>query len=126
MCGLIVETGKNGVPERKIIVSGGFDGTNSLDSIEIFDIQTNTDYNQWRDSNSTLKQALHGGAMVSDFPEFYDLAIIGGKSIGRGFSNKVTRLTWNSNTDDLDVNDDDENTLNYVRADFALIDHSTT
>merc|ERR1711953_239561 len=115
MCGLIVETGKNGVPERKIIVSGGFDGTNSLDSIEIFDIQDNTDYNQWRDSNSTLKQALHGGSMVSDFPTYYELAIIGGKSIGRGFSNKVTRLTWDSTKDDLEVNDD-ENTLNYVRA----------
>ena len=125
MCGLIVET-ENEVDQCKIIVAGGFDGTNSLDSIEIF--ETSNDYNQWRYSKSSLNQALHGGAMVSDSTLTtldYDLAIIGGKSIGRGFSNKVTHLTWNSAENDIDVKDH-ENTLNYVRADFALIDHSTT
>ena len=125
MCGLIVEVAESGVETWKIIVAGGFDGTNSLNSIEIFDIQDNTDYNQWRYSASSLNQSLHGGAMVSDFPEYYELAIIGGKSIGRGFSNKATRLTWDSAKSDLDVKDDEHNTLNYVRADFALIEFRT-
>ena len=120
MCGLIVEVAESGVETWKIIVAGGFDGTNSLNSIEIFDIQDNTDYNQWRYSASSLNQSLHGGAMVSDFPEYYELAIIGGKSIGRGFSKKVTRLSWNSTNNDVDVKEN-KNTLNYVRADFALI-----
>ena len=102
----------------KIIVAGGFDGMNSLDSIEIFDIRNNTDYNQWNSSDSSLNQPIHGGAMVSKSTE---LKIIGGKSLGRGFSNKVTTLSWNSTKKDVDVNDD-ENTLNYARADFVVID----
>ena len=60
--------------------------------------------------------------MVSKPPEFYDLAIFGGKSIGRGFSNIVTTLSWNATKNDVDVND--ESPLNYARADFVVIDTS--
>ena len=74
MCGIIVG---NGNDELKIVVAGGFNGTNSVDTIEIFDIQPNTDYNQWRNSNSSLNQAIHGGTMVSKSTE---LKIIGGIS----------------------------------------------
>ena len=59
--------------------------------------------------------------MVSKSTEYYELAIFGGKSIGHGFSNQVTTLSWNSTKNDVDVNDD-ENTLNYARADFVVID----
>ena len=102
---------------NKIVIAGGFDGMNSVDSVEILDL-TNGEFAQWEILEEKLPFPLHGASMINLMGNYVpeELHLFGGKTIGRKGSlsnHMVYNGTWSISDTKLSV----------PRSDFALIPH---
>ena len=111
-CGILRESETN---QAYVVVAGGFDGTNSLDSIETWYFSDSI-YEEWVLENDKLPMPFHGAGNMIPEKGCHKAYFIAGKSTQEPKLQSIIAYDWSNQNSTISASNS-----NKSRADFTLI-----